>query len=286
MTDFTEAPFSANFNLYGPDALRVQFTVRSNTDPAAHIALVGEYLQAAAAAGYAATLPGLEPGEETEEVDAWVLGETSRDEPCVYLYSSNHGLKWRVATVYVERLGELPFKIDLQQKRWMGAAPERETAEKKGVLNVVDPFKIVLEPTGKTTEAGNEITRFARVHEAQPAASPAGDETSWQEQQRREHLRPQRNGDSKPSPEDRVRLSSAPDDFFEAAVDLCPRYDHANAAKAALKKLGYTALDKSPEGRVRQLQHLRRYAANRDAGMDEDNAMAAAIPSATETEAA
>jgi len=168
METVNEHAFVASFRLYGRDGLNVLFTVRAS-DAAAHIDLLETHLDLLEAIGYTVNLPGTEPGEQVEEVNAWVLGETSRDEPCVYLYSSNTGLKWRVATVYVEDMPDLPFVV--RGKRWPGAAPEREMAQKKGVLHEVPPFKIVMKPTGKMTDGDNPrpILKFDRVLDARPS---------------------------------------------------------------------------------------------------------------------
>ena len=65
--------------------------------------------------------------------------------------------------MYVERFDDMPFSV-AGAKLWEAdAAPARESAEKRGVLNTVPPFEIVLEPTGKTTEAGRPVLRYARV---------------------------------------------------------------------------------------------------------------------------
>lgn len=171
METINEHAFGASFRLYGRGGLNVLFTVRAD-DAAAHIDLLETHLDLLEAIGYTVNLPGTEPGEQVEEVSAWVLGETSREEPCVYLYSSNAGLKWRVATVYVEDMPSLPFAVS--GKRWPGAAPEREMAQKKGVLHEVPPFKIVMKPTGKMTDGDNPrpVMKFDRVLDAKPAAAP------------------------------------------------------------------------------------------------------------------
>lgn len=213
-----EAPFSANFHLYNGDGLRVQFTVRGDGEPAANIPMLQDTIAQLAAHGYTVAMPGLEPGEQVEEVDAWVLGETSKGDACVYLYSSNHALKWRVATVYVERLGELPFST-ANAKAWPGGAPEREPAANKGYLHTVTPFKIVMEPTGKTTDNGNEVTRFARVLDAKPDQQP-----------------PQ-NGNGKHAPDLRAQLEerkSWPLGQVANMVAATGRFDDGNAAIEAM----------------------------------------------------
>lgn len=167
METVNEHAFGASFRLYGRDGLNVLFTVRAS-DAAAHIDLLETHLDLLEAIGYTVNLPGTEPGEQVEEVNAWVLGETSRDEPCVYLYSSNEALKWRIATVYVEKLDQLPFTVS--GEAWPGAAPEREMADKKRKLHIVEPFRIVMKPTGEETSSGRPVLKFDRVLDARPAA--------------------------------------------------------------------------------------------------------------------
>ena len=103
------------------------------------------------------------PTEKVHTVDAWVLGETSNDEPCVYLYADHPGLQFRVSTVYVEKLDTLPFdwQKGVTQNTWPGAAPDRNTAAKKRSLNSVPPFQIVTQSSGKTTDEGQPIMRYA-----------------------------------------------------------------------------------------------------------------------------
>lgn len=154
-------PFTAYWKLFASNGAQVTFGVGS-ADMSQHFQDVTVYMNLLERAGYSVQLPGLEAGDEKYTVDAWVLGETSKDEPCVFLYSP--GLKWRVATVYVEKLDALPFPVNVSGSRWMGSAPEREMAEKKKALHIVPQFEIVMTPTGKTNEeTGRPYTKFSHV---------------------------------------------------------------------------------------------------------------------------
>lgn len=155
-----EARCSVNWKMYAPSGLLMQFTIRED-DPDLHLPLLDAYLEALHLRGYTITEPGLDAGEKREEVNAYVIGETKKGDACVYLYSSKTALQWRIATVYVERFGELPFWPD--GKKWeASAAPERNEADRKGFLNVVSPFNIVLEAQEPDAE-GKVHWRFARV---------------------------------------------------------------------------------------------------------------------------
>lgn len=163
--------YTAYFKLFHPTGVQVSFGVGA-MDAGEHKAQLDGYLATLMADGYSVQMPGLEPGEEIESVDAYVLGETSKGDPCLYLYSANHGLQWRIATVYVERFGDMPFD-PAGAKVWQGdAAPARESAEKKGVLVSVPAFEIILEPTGKQTESGRPVLRYARLRNARPQPEP------------------------------------------------------------------------------------------------------------------
>lgn len=173
----SEYKFSAYFKLYSPDGVQVTFGVADNDGHEQLTALAG-YMTDLARLGYLAQMPGLEDGEKIEECDAYVVGETSKGDGCIYVYSASHQLQYRLATVYVERFGDLPF--DVKGKKWdASAAPTREEAEKKGYLVTVPAFKIVMEQRG-VTDDGKPQWRFNRVHGAapkpQPSPAPAGSE--------------------------------------------------------------------------------------------------------------
>jgi hypothetical protein len=162
-----EARCSVNWKLYAPSGELMQFTLRDD-DPDLHLALLDSYRAALQARGFSVSEPGLEAGEKLEEINAYVCGESKKGDACVYLYSSKTALQWRIATVYVEKFGELPFKP--AGKKWeASAAPERGEAEKKGFLTTVPAFKIVLEAQEPDAE-GKVHWRFARVSAGTPAA--------------------------------------------------------------------------------------------------------------------
>lgn len=169
--DQAQFPYTAYFKLFTPDGVQVSFGVAAEQDED-HLSRLQHYMQRLSGLGFLPQMPGLEEGEKLEEVDAWVLGETSKGEPCIFLYAAAHQLQFRVATVYVEKLAELPFKVN-GARRWDGdAAPTRESAEKKGYLQTVPPFRVVMEPRGLTDD-GKPTWRFARVHGAAPAPATA-----------------------------------------------------------------------------------------------------------------
>lgn len=152
--------FSSYFKLYGKEGLQVNFTVNGD-DGATHIAEFGEYLtRLLGEEGFAITPEGIKPGEKLQEVDGWVLGETSEGQPCIHLYKTP--LQWKVATIYEERIKDVPIKQDNKTFQWPGAAPEREAAERRGALYPCN-FTIVLVPTGKTSDKGNPIFKFDRT---------------------------------------------------------------------------------------------------------------------------
>lgn len=62
--------------------------------------------------------------------------------------------------------------------------------------------------------------------------------------------------------------------FCQYAVDNIGRYDHVNAVKAALKKLGYTGIKNDAAERQAQYDTLVRYAELRDSGLSDDEVLA------------
>lgn len=130
-------------------------------------------------ASYVELLHVEKTGERVYEVQGYVVGRTSADEPCVHLYSTHPGLEWKVVTVYVERIGELPFRVD-ESRPWDGdAAPSREVAARKGYLKMAPaPFRVTVVPSGGTTADGKPRHKLGRVidtapsPQAQPASAP------------------------------------------------------------------------------------------------------------------
>jgi len=171
--DQSQFPYTAYFKLYTPGGIQVSFGVGAEAQED-HLGRLVHYMERLTGLGFLPQMPGLEEGEKLEEVDAWVLGATSKGEPCIFLYAAAHQLQFRVATVYVEKLPELPFKVN-GARHWDGdAAPTRDSAEKKGYLQTVPPFKVVMEPRGLTDD-GKPTWRFARVHgAAAPSAVAPG----------------------------------------------------------------------------------------------------------------
>jgi hypothetical protein len=168
---------TAKFSLYAPDEVQVFFGVEvENADE-----LLPTLLQLRSnldRQGFLPVHPSLRPQERIEAVDAWVLGRTKKREdgsggqPAVYLYSSHAKMQYRVATVWEEQIESLPFAPDIlaeidRGKFWLGAAPERDTAKVEGVLHLLPaPVHIVLAPTGKKSDKGNPLYRFARIQHA------------------------------------------------------------------------------------------------------------------------
>lgn len=173
----TEAVFSTNFKLYAPDGTQLQFTCRAGRTHAEHLTELAAYRASLTDQGYTVDAPtlGAEDGEKIEEVAAYVRGTTKAGQPLVWLYAAKEVLKWRLATVYEEHLGELPFAIE--GPIWPGAAaPERDEAAGKSYLQAVPACKVVLAENGQTDD-GKPRWKYARVAGAAapvaPAAAPA-----------------------------------------------------------------------------------------------------------------
>ena len=167
-----EHKFLASFDKYHADGTRVRFSI-ADDDANDHHKALHTYLHILDGMGYTTTPPGMEDGEEMETIGGWVLGETSTDQPCLFLYADNPGMQYRVSTIFEEHIEEMPFKVDTNTDRWNGQAPTREIAEKKKFFTACTPFQIVNKPTGKTTDAGKAITKFNRVVGQTPAPAPA-----------------------------------------------------------------------------------------------------------------
>lgn len=158
-----EHKYNASFDLYGPAGVKVRFSLAED-EASVHLAQLDAYLGTLLGTGYGVNPAGTEPGEEVESIGGWVLGETTKDEHCLFLYGTHPGLQFRVTTVFVERMGEMPFKVTPNAKVFVGAAPTRDLAEKKGYFNACPEFKIVMKPTGKLTDEGKPIKKFDRVY--------------------------------------------------------------------------------------------------------------------------
>lgn len=176
-------PYTAGFAVYTQAGIKVYFTIGAD-EPDLHLQAVENQMAELARRGYTANPPSVNDGEKVENISGWVLGETSNGQPCVYLYGTHPGLQFKMATVYEERLAELPFPI--KAKSWPGAAPTREVAENKGYFNAVPEFQIVMVPHEyKTKDDGTPVIVFGRVHKAQqqaPSQPPAGSTNGAHEQ--------------------------------------------------------------------------------------------------------
>ena len=160
MAPIAEAPFSANFRLFDPEGVQVQFTVRA-ADAAAHLNNLAAYRSALAAQGFAPSEPAAAEGK-TEEIGAYVRGFTKAGQPLVWLYSTKDIFKYRVTTVYLEDLPSLPFTPEGQAYPAGVAAPERDSAAGAGFLQQVAPFKVILVENGQD-ENGRQRWKFSHV---------------------------------------------------------------------------------------------------------------------------
>lgn len=167
----------AGFKLYTGDGLQIYFKISGRPDE--HPTRTFEYIARLLGLGLTVSPPGEIAGARIETVDAYVMSESSKGDACVYLYSANHGLQFRIATVWVERFSELPFTPT--GTVWSGSAPERDLAAKKKYLVDISPMDIVLEPqfnadgSARLTKNGNPVYEFARVRGSMPtpASTPA-----------------------------------------------------------------------------------------------------------------
>lgn len=264
MTTENSFPYTAGFKLFRADGLQVHFTVNGK-EPVDHMTAVDGYIAAMIATGYAVNPPGLESGERVEAIGGWVLGETSHDQPCVYLYGANPGLQYRIVTVYEERIPDLPFAVDVNGKRWMGAAPTRDMAAQKGYLSAVADFDIVLTPHEyKTKDDGSPVMIFGRVKvkPPTPATTPPAPQPKSESSG---------NG-NKPATaledDEQTAHDTHPKEWFATVATLIPRYKNegAGAVIGATKKItGRASLPATADERVELYRALKQHAAERDA---------------------
>lgn len=178
MTTTTEAPFSANFAMFNVDGLKVQFTVRADEQPK-HMALLQSQLDTLLKAGWRVTEPTGNSKPKTVHITGWVKGtaenkQKAQFEPCVHLYADYGDFKQ--CTVYMERLQELPLDLKLA-KTWDGAAPDKASALKRGVMNHCS-FDVILEPVllpdgnPKVNDKGYTQYKFGGVKGAAPQPAP------------------------------------------------------------------------------------------------------------------
>lgn len=172
MTTAAEAKFSANFKMFNVDGLAVQFTVRED-DQQKHMALLQAQLDTLTRNGWRVTEPTGNLKPRILHVTGWVKGtaENKRDatfQPCAHLYA-DYG-EYKQCTVYHERLSELPVD-GKAAKTWDGAAPDKATAAKRGVMNHC-AFDVILEPiilpdgNPKVNEKGYTQYKFGGVKAA------------------------------------------------------------------------------------------------------------------------
>ena len=75
--------------------------------------------------------------------------------------------------------------------------------------------------------------------------------------------------DSGPLPDDEQVIFETPArEFFDAVTALIDRYQNVHAAKAAAKKIGFTAIPKDAAGRLEMYRAIKAHAAERDAEGD------------------
>lgn len=181
----TESKFSANFSLFNSDGLKVQFTVRED-DQVKHFQLLQSQLDQLSRAGWRVTEPTGNTKQKLLHVVGWVLGEAEDSraaafKPCVHLYAE-YG-KFKQATVYAEKLDELPIDIS-KARKWDGAAPDKDSAAKRGVMNTCS-FDVMLDPilapdgNPKTNDKGFTQYRYGNVKSAASAALAANDGTDF-----------------------------------------------------------------------------------------------------------
>lgn len=116
-------------------------------------------------ADYASFLHIQATGEKTFQVQRFVVGRDSEDNPCIWLYGTHPGLEFAVTRIYHETLPALPLTIPDDAKIWDGEqAPSTDKAARGGYFCLAPaPFTISLMPTGKKTDGGLDIRRFSRV---------------------------------------------------------------------------------------------------------------------------
>lgn len=123
-------------------------------------------VEAMLAAGFLVTAPGLEAGEQREEV-GWVLRRTKTNDdksktPIIDLYSADDGMTWKVLSVYLNRdedvaAFEHAAGTPLSALRSFPgtAAPERGASDESDqfIVRVPRPFGVVYVPNPKYSQA-------------------------------------------------------------------------------------------------------------------------------------
>jgi hypothetical protein len=163
-----------------------QATLPLPTDPKAAL----EALSKALELGWLAAAPGLEVGEETEEVGYVCKGEYERDgkvTPYVLLYTPNDQMKWSFLKVYLNsaddvanfeyaarvRLDDLPLYIGDNK-------PERGKSRQvdRYIIKATQPFKVVQKQNPKY----DEHTATATKAKGEVYAVPKRVFVRWQDQ--------------------------------------------------------------------------------------------------------
>ncbi len=168
-----EKNFSASFNLWSMDGLRVQFTVRAD-DAQDHMIQLSHTIDALSADGWTVGEPDANAKPKTVPIVGWVRASsqdsrTASFQPCVHLYTPWGNFK--AATVYHEKLGELPIEWQSGQS-WDGAAPDRDNAKKRRVYSECEAFQIVLAPrmdyegNVRRSDSGNIMYQYDRMAQA------------------------------------------------------------------------------------------------------------------------
>lgn len=131
-------------------------------------------VSAALAAGFTAALPGMEPGEEKEEI-GWVLKRTKTnndksESPIIDLYSTHDKVTFKVFSKYLDSAEEIAafeaasgLRVSALQNFPGTAAPQRGANKQSDafILKVPKPFSVVMEPNPKFNDADADAARAA-----------------------------------------------------------------------------------------------------------------------------
>jgi hypothetical protein len=173
-----------SMKLFHPRGPQVTLPVLFDGDYRVAFAAVGAALDA----GFLAEAPGLEQGEEKEEI-AWVLraghekdGETT---PVVVLYSANDGLTWPILKVYLNKQADIEafehaskMKLDKLPEYVGNDRPQRGASQKTDtfIVKAAKPFGVVFKrnPRHDDTDAGKmkPARLFVRWTDMKPAHEP------------------------------------------------------------------------------------------------------------------
>lgn len=157
-----EAPLSANFVMYR-GGMRIQHTVRSDGSLQEHVALLDAYISLLEQAGQTKTEAGLEEGQESYDVDAYVIGKTKKGDKVLWFYADFFEYAVRGGAVYEDHWKDLPFTPDTSRIFDGEQKPSRDYAKEKGFWRP-QQAKIIIRNTGKLTDAGKPMWRFVSAH--------------------------------------------------------------------------------------------------------------------------